>query len=409
MWRATVHTPEQVSRFRERRAETGLGSVVCHAVYLVNLAGSDRELRERSVTAMRATLATADAIGAEAVIFHPGSHLGDGLDTGIRTHRAGTARAPGADHRPALAPAGEQRRRRGHDRPLTRRACRARRCRRAVTRDSASVSTPATGGPRASMSRDPATLDAAVAELRPSHRRSTGCAACTSTTRRPRSARTSIDMRRSGEGLMGSRLDVFLRTPRVQELPAILETPGPDGHGPDAEEVRRLRDLHRRGVRNARRRTARALTLTFRCEPVDTGVMRRFALALLLTISLVATTAATAAAPTRTLRVADVKLSFAVPRSWVSLDPRTVASAAGKELRRENPQLAAILDQLAEAGLAGPARRLRPGDGRAVSSPTSTPSSPPYPAASPSTSTCRPRRPSSSAFPGWSARRPSRS
>ncbi len=78
--------------------------------------------------------------------------------------------------------------------------------------------------------------------------------------------------------------------------------------------------------------------------------MRRLALALLLTISLAGTTAAAAAAPTRTLRVADVKLSFAVPRSWVSLDPRTVAGAAGKELRRENPQLAAILDQLAKPG-----------------------------------------------------------
>jgi deoxyribonuclease-4 len=60
-----------------------------------------------------------------------------------------------------------------------------------------------------------------------------------------------------GAGEMGSRLAVFVGHPAFQALPAILETPGPEGHGPDAEEVRRLRELHRRGVRNARSRANR--------------------------------------------------------------------------------------------------------------------------------------------------------
>ena len=60
-----------------------------------------------------------------------------------------------------------------------------------------------------------------------------------------------------GEGFMGEGLGVFLAHPAFQDLPAILETPGPEGHGPDAEEVRRLRDLHRRGVQARRRRTGR--------------------------------------------------------------------------------------------------------------------------------------------------------
>ena len=54
-----------------------------------------------------------------------------------------------------------------------------------------------------------------------------------------------------GEGSMGEGLGVFLAHPAFQDLPAILETPGPDGHGPDAEEIRRLRLLHRRAVRRA--------------------------------------------------------------------------------------------------------------------------------------------------------------
>jgi hypothetical protein len=78
--------------------------------------------------------------------------------------------------------------------------------------------------------------------------------------------------------------------------------------------------------------------------------MRRTLLALVTLVALVAVSVAAAATPTRTLRVADVKLSFAVPRSWVSVDPRTVAGNAGKELREENPQLGAILDELAKPG-----------------------------------------------------------
>jgi hypothetical protein len=39
---------------------------------------------------------------------------------------------------------------------------------------------------------------------------------------------------------------VFLGHPRLQELPAVLEVPGKDGHGPDAKEVRKLRKLHAR-------------------------------------------------------------------------------------------------------------------------------------------------------------------
>ena len=56
---------------------------------------------------------------------------------------------------------------------------------------------------------------------------------------------------------MGEGLGTFLAHPGFQGLPAILETPGPDGHGPDAEEVRRLRELHRRGMARARRRRTR--------------------------------------------------------------------------------------------------------------------------------------------------------
>ena len=93
MWRPTNHTPEAVARFRERREEAGIGSVVCHALYLVNLASPDPVIYEKSITAMRATLEAADAIGAEGVIFHVGSHLGAGLRGRARADRARAARS----------------------------------------------------------------------------------------------------------------------------------------------------------------------------------------------------------------------------------------------------------------------------------------------------------------------------
>src|SRR5262245_54195889 len=62
MWRPTNHTPEAVARFRTRREEVGIRSVVCHALYLVNLAATDPAVHEKSVAAMRATLETAQAI-----------------------------------------------------------------------------------------------------------------------------------------------------------------------------------------------------------------------------------------------------------------------------------------------------------------------------------------------------------
>jgi deoxyribonuclease IV len=80
MWRPTNHKPEAIERFHERRAEAKIGGVVCHALYLVNLAAPDDTIFEKSVTTLKATMSAAESIGAEAVIFHVGSHLGAGFE-----------------------------------------------------------------------------------------------------------------------------------------------------------------------------------------------------------------------------------------------------------------------------------------------------------------------------------------
>jgi deoxyribonuclease-4 len=81
-WRPTNHDPASFERFREKREEAGIGGVLCHAIYLVNLAAPDPLVYERSVATLRNTTEVASAIGAD-VVFHVGSHLGSGFEVGL--------------------------------------------------------------------------------------------------------------------------------------------------------------------------------------------------------------------------------------------------------------------------------------------------------------------------------------
>ena len=71
------------SSFRAAREENGIGTVTCHATYLINLGATDDTVYSRSVEALRKTMLTAQAYGADGVVFHLGSHLGRGLDAAL--------------------------------------------------------------------------------------------------------------------------------------------------------------------------------------------------------------------------------------------------------------------------------------------------------------------------------------
>ena len=64
-WRPTNHDPANFERFKERRAEAEVTGVVCHALYLVNLATPDEEIYEKSVTTLMNTVDVACAIEAD--------------------------------------------------------------------------------------------------------------------------------------------------------------------------------------------------------------------------------------------------------------------------------------------------------------------------------------------------------
>jgi len=84
MWKPTQHAPEELERFRTRRRQARVRHVSCHALYLVNLANRDRAIRMKSFDALQATMETARAIEADAVVFHVGSHLGYGFDAAVK-------------------------------------------------------------------------------------------------------------------------------------------------------------------------------------------------------------------------------------------------------------------------------------------------------------------------------------
>lgn len=81
-WRTGPLSEEVVRRFRRTRRRLGIGPVVAHGSYLINLAGRE-EVRSRSIAAMAEELDRAGRLGAEYYVLHPGSPLADGRDVGI--------------------------------------------------------------------------------------------------------------------------------------------------------------------------------------------------------------------------------------------------------------------------------------------------------------------------------------
>ncbi len=72
-WRAHRPTAEECRRFRAVRERYGLGPVVIHDNYLINLAAPDPAIRRHSIAAFRGELERALALGAEYLVTHPGS------------------------------------------------------------------------------------------------------------------------------------------------------------------------------------------------------------------------------------------------------------------------------------------------------------------------------------------------
>jgi deoxyribonuclease-4 len=251
MWRPTAHDPASLARFRERREEAGVEAVLCHALYLCNLASPDDGLYGRSVAALRNTLEVASAIDADGVVLHVGSHLGAGLEAGLaRAVPALRELLELCTERTWLlvensAGAGGTIGRSVEELALLVDALDAH-PRLGICLDSCHLYVSGVDV------TDPATMDALADEvdgrigldrLRALHVNDSEAPLGSN---RDRHANV-------GEGLMGEGLGVFLAHPSLQRLPAVMETPGPEGKGPDAAQMRALEALHAAGLADATR------------------------------------------------------------------------------------------------------------------------------------------------------------
>jgi len=252
-WRFPQHDPADLEAFRTRREELGIGAVSIHAVYLLNLASPRKDFYEKSVTTLCSTVDTACAIGAETVVFHVGSHQGAGFEAGLERVVPALAQAlDRCDETTWLCMENAA----GTGDTIGR-----------SLEELAALFDAAGRHPRLGVCLDschlfasgydvtkPAELDRVVRELdaeiglerlRCLH---------------VNDSKTPLGSNRDrhdniGDGLMGEKLGVFLAHPKLQKLPALLEVPGGDGHGPDAEQMAKLRALYARATKKRSGRT----------------------------------------------------------------------------------------------------------------------------------------------------------
>ena len=83
-WQAKPLSDEQIDAYRNAQRETGIAPVVAHASYLLNLASPQADMRDKSARAMVDELSRCEALGVDALIFHPGAYMSATEKAGIR-------------------------------------------------------------------------------------------------------------------------------------------------------------------------------------------------------------------------------------------------------------------------------------------------------------------------------------
>jgi deoxyribonuclease IV len=82
-WRAKPLSDEEIELWKSRESETGIGPVVAHDSYLINLASPKDDLWEKSIEAFGVELQRCQQLGIRFLVTHPGSHTGSGEEAGL--------------------------------------------------------------------------------------------------------------------------------------------------------------------------------------------------------------------------------------------------------------------------------------------------------------------------------------
>ncbi len=253
-WKPTAHKPEDLAVLRAARETGQVQYIACHAIYFINLASPDPELIKKSRAALRNTIDVANAIAADGIVLHVGSHLGAGLDATLDQITSELTAALAYLDGPWLllensAGAGGT-----------------------IGRDPVELARiiNAVDHPRLGMCIDTchayvsgvdvtntAQLDALVEEL--DLRIGIDRLRCLHVNDALTACGSNRDRHANlGQGEMADGLALTLSHPAFAALPMLLETPGAEGNGPDATEITQLRALYARGIKRRATKNRRA-------------------------------------------------------------------------------------------------------------------------------------------------------
>jgi deoxyribonuclease-4 len=246
-WRPTKYTDEHVARFRAALADSAIGAVVIHAVYLINCASMEDEIRSKSLGALASALRLGDRIGAVGVVLHPGSQKGCPYEECVRLVGEALREVLGqSDRCPLLledtaGAAGTL----GRDFDELRRLIQlgGEDERLGVCLDCCHLL--ASGFEI----RTPEALASVIDEFEA--KIGLGRLGCLHINDSAMPLGSNRDRHANlGEGELGrAGLRTFLSEPRFEGLPALIETPGFDKKGPDTKQVRLAKRLRREGLK----------------------------------------------------------------------------------------------------------------------------------------------------------------
>ena len=77
MWRPTRYEDADFADFREAARKSRIKATTIHAVYLINCASREPEIREKSIGSLTHALRIGDGIGSRGVVLHAGARKGE--------------------------------------------------------------------------------------------------------------------------------------------------------------------------------------------------------------------------------------------------------------------------------------------------------------------------------------------
>jgi deoxyribonuclease IV len=246
MWKPTVYRDEDVLAFKEAMAASPIDAVLIHAVYLLNCASDDPDIRAKSLTSLTHSLRVGHQIGASGVVLHSGS---------AKTGDVGEAIAR------ASATIGEAlKESEGCELHLENTAGTGGTLGRSFD-ELAALLEASGGGKQLGVCLDSCHLLASGYDIRTTKGMSSVLGEATSKLGAGKirslhlnDSQTPLGSNRDrhanlGAGELGEQgCMAFLSAPGLQKLPCILETPGENREGPGRKEIALAMKLHERGI-----------------------------------------------------------------------------------------------------------------------------------------------------------------